>query len=267
MDSSSGRRNRAVSCTFLFACFWIAGLSSPAQAVKHELTVSAAISLRDALKAVALIYQQSHKNVTLHLNAAGSGTLQRQIEQGAPVDIFISASPAEMNSLESKGLLMPGTRTNLVKNSVVLIIPGARAGPRRFEDLTNPSVKLLAIGEPKAVPAGRYAEQVLSALHLYDRLKPKLVFGQDVRQVLAYVETGNADAGIVYATDARISPRVKAVAVAPEQTHSPVIYPVAVLKNSSDPSAAEEFVSFLSTSAAMEIFQRYGFTPASKPHL
>lgn len=234
---------------------------SPASA--DEITVSAAISLKDALDEISRLYTSEHPGAEVHFNLGGSGTLQRQIEQGAPVDIFISASPKEMDSLQSQGLLVPGTRRGLVKNSVVLIVPVSSAGISSFQDLTKPAVRTIAVGEPQTVPAGKYAQEVLTHLGIYEQLKPKLVLAKDVRQVLTYVETGNADAGIAYATDARISKKVMVAATASEDSHSPVVYPAALIKSSKNPAGAKMFLEFLGGEKAREVFQKYGFIPAS----
>ena len=191
---------------------------APAPEPRRDLTLSAAISLKDALNAAAQLYRAERPDTEIHFNLGASGTLQRQIEQGAPVDIFISASEDQMNSLESQGLLLSGTRTDLLKSSIVLIVPEDKTGITSFQDLAKPQVKVIAIGEPQTVPAGKYAQEVLTHFHLYDQLKPKLVLGKDVRQVLTYVITGNADAGIVYATDAKTTGEVSVVASEP-QTH------------------------------------------------
>ena len=233
---------------------------SPASA--DEITVSAAISLKDALDEISHLYTSDHPSAEVHFNLGGSGTLQRQIEQGAPVDIFISASPKEMDSLQSQGLLVPDTRRDLVKNSVVLIVPAGSAGVSSFQDLTKPAIKNIAVGEPQTVPAGKYAQEVLMHLGIYDQLKPKLVLAKDVRQVLTYVETGNADAGIVYATDAKISTKVAVVATASEDSHSPVVYPAALIKSSTNPAGGKTFLEFLSGEKARAVFQKYGFIPA-----
>ena len=230
---------------------------------KSDITVSAAVSLKDALDAATQIYNSKNPGATVHFNLGGSGTLQRQIEQGAPADLFISASPEEMDKLASESLLLPGSRQNLVTNRVVLVVPADGSGVSSFQDLTKPEIKLIAIGEPQTVPAGMYAQQVLTHLGLYDRLKPKFVFGKDVRGVLTYVATGNADAGIVYATDARVSPKVKVVADAPPGSHSPVIYPIAVIRASRNADAAKEFEAFLLSAPARAVFARYGFGAAS----
>ncbi len=236
------------------------GLPAPEQ----EITVSAAVSLKDALDEIARLYYVQKSGFAVHFNLGASGTLQRQIEQGAPVDVFISASPEEMDKLESKGLLLPGTRKNLIKNRVVLIVPDGNAAIRSFQDLVQPQVKLIAIGEPQTVPAGKYAREVLTHIGIYDRLKPRFVLAKDVRQVLTYVATGNVDAGIVYATDARISRKVKVVATAPEDSHLPVIYPVAIVKGSRNLTNAKQFEAFLREPRAQEVFRKHGFLPVEQ---
>ena len=200
----------------------------------------------------------------MHFNLGSSGTLQRQIEQGAPVDVFISASAEELDRLESRGLILPGSRKNLVGNTVVLIVPAGSFAIKGFQDLTRPAVKLVSIGEPQTVPAGKYASQVLAYLGIYDELKPKLVLAKDVRQVLTYVETSNVNAGIVYATDARISAKVKVVATAPDDSHSPIIYPIAIVKGSHNEAAAKDFEMFLLSPQSQHIFRKYGFLPPNR---
>lgn len=239
--------------------------ATPETAATEEVTVSGAVSLKDALDEISKTYKQQKPGVELRFNLGGSGTLLRQIEQGAPVDLFISASPDEMNELASKGLLLDDTRRDLVKNRVVLIVPTGKSAVASFADLAKPEVRQIAIGEPQTVPAGKYAQQVLTHFGLYDRLKPKFVFGKDVRGVLAYVASGNVDAGIVYATDARVSNKVKVVQTASEDWHSPVLYPVAILKNSAHAAAAKDFEAFLSSPQSRSAFEKYGlFPPASR---
>lgn len=232
-----------------------------ASAAKGEVIVSAAVSLKDALDEISGLYERNNPGINVRLNLGGSGTLLRQIEQGAPVDLFISASPEEINALESKGFLLAGTRRDLLMNRVVLIVPLGKSFVTSFQDLEKPEVKHIAIGEPQTVPAGKYAEQVLTHFGMYDRLKPKFVFGKDVRQVLTYVETGNVDAGIVYATDARSSHQVRTLATAPDDFHSPVVYPMAIMLGSKNSTAASEFEMFLLDPLARAIFQKYGFSP------
>ena len=230
----------------------------PAQA-NTTLLISAAASLKNTLEDMKPLYQRNHASVTLTFNFGASGALLQQIEQGAPADIFISAAQSQVDTLEQKGALVPGTRTNLATNKLVLIVPKNSRGVTSFSSLKQPEVKRMAIGEPRSVPAGQYAEQVLQKLNLWDAVKPKLVYANNVRQVLAAVESGNADAGLVYLTDAKISNKVKVVAVANDSYHSPIVYPMAVLKSSKSISAAKTFVQYLSGSEAKGILRKYGF--------
>lgn len=226
------------------------------------LTISAAASLKDVLQVIQPTYTQQKPNVTLTYNFGSSGSLQQQIEQGAPVDVFISAAQKQMNALQKKNFLVTDTRKDLLRNTVVLIAPKNATGISDFKDLTSNKVRKIAIGDPKSVPVGQYSEEILTSLKLFDPLKPKLVLGKDVRQVLSYVETGNVDAGLVYVTDAKTSDKVQVLATSPEDSHSPIIYPVAVLRGSKNPEAAREFVEFLSSEQAKAVFEKYGFSLA-----
>ena len=227
-----------------------------------SLTVSAAASLQDAMKAIEPLYRNQTPNVAIDYNFGSSGSLQQQIAQGAPVDVFIAAATKHINALQDKDLLLVGTRKNLLTNQVVLIVPKDKAGISDFQALTGNQVKKIAIGDPESVPAGQYGKEVFASLNLYDRIQPKLIFAKDVRQVLSYVETGNVDAGIVYATDAKASNLVKVIATAPNNSHSPIFYPLAALKDSKNPEAAKAFIQFLSSDAAKAIFVQHGFTMA-----
>lgn len=220
--------------------------------------------MKSALDEVERDYAAANPSVIIIAsNYGASGTLQLQIEQGAPVDIYVSASPKQMDDLQAKGLLLEGTRRNLLRNEIVLIVPkGSASHVSSFQDLARPEVKPIALGEPSTVPAGEYAKEVLTYLGIYGVVKSKAVLAKDVRQVLTYVETGDADAGIVYSTDAISSSKVKVVATAPEKSHAPAIYPVAVIKNAKDPAAARAFEDFLLGTQAHAIFQKYGFAPA-----
>lgn len=230
-----------------------------------SLTISAASSLQDSLKAIAPIYARENPDVEINYNFASSGALQQQIEQGAPVDVFLSAAPKQMNALEQKELLLPQTRRDLLKNRMVLVVPLEQTKVSEFKDLTKNTVGKVAIGDPDSVPAGMYGRQVLESLQLYESLSSKFVFAKDVRQVLSYVETENVAAGLVYATDATVSDRVEVIATAPENTHEPIVYPVAVIRDSANPEAAKAFVEFLATEDATEIFEQYGFAAMATP--
>ena len=252
--------------TLSLALVWLFGidLAAATPQSKTEIIVSAAISMKDALDEATQLWAGVNPNVSVKTNYGASGTLEIQIEQGAPVDVFLSAAPKQMNALEAKGLLLEGTRKDLLRNEVVLIVPVGSSLPiSSFQDLTRADVKHVALGEPTVVPAGQYAKEVLTNLGIYDAVNSKAVLAKDVRQVLTYVETENVDAGIVYATDALSSQKVKVVARAPENSHSPVIYPVAAMKNSKNPTAAREFINFLSGPPARAVFQKYGFTLAN----
>lgn len=222
-----------------------------------SLTVSAAASVQDALREVQSAYGAEAPNVTITYNFGSSGSLAQQIAQGAPSDVFLSASPKWMDDLEAKGQLLEGSRRDLLRNTLVLIVPKDKTTVADFTDLEQ--VGKVAIGEPESVPAGTYAKSVLTALNLFEPLRPKLVFGKDVRQVLGYVATGNVDAGLVYATDALGSDQVQVVATAPADSHAPITYPVAIVEASGDREAAQGFVDFLASDRAIAIFQRYGF--------
>ena len=227
---------RAAACAIclagLFAAMTCALLAGKARAADSvELTVSGAASLKDALTAITLKFEQAHTNIKIALNFGASGTLEMQIERGAPADVFVAASPEQMDALASRKLLLDDTRLDLLQNELVLIVP--RSPPpvvAAFRDLARPEVRVVALGDPRSVPAGKYAQQTLTALGIYEAVKKKATFATDVRQVLADVETGSADAGLVYATDAGISPRVRVVAAAPRDTHDPIVYPAAVLR-------------------------------------
>jgi len=234
----------------------------PAQPV--EINVSAAASLKDALAEIQKNYQAKRPNIKLVYNFAASGALEKQIEQGAPADIFISAAPKQMDELEAKNLIKKATRKNLVENKLVLVVPqNSTLGLSKFEDLATAGVQKFAIGETATVPAGQYGQQVLQKLGLWKKVKGKAVFAKDVRTVLAYVETGNVEAGIVYKTDAVSGAKVKIAAAAPDGSHKPIIYPAAVLAGAIQPRAAEEFLAYLLGPEGKAVFEKYGFNVIS----
>lgn len=223
-----------------------------------NLLVSAAASLRESLEEIKPLYQKN-QNVNINYNFGASGALQQQIENGAGVDVFISASKKQIDALQTKGLIINDTRRNLLTNRLVLIVPSNSSNITNFQQLTSPKVQRIAIGEPRSVPVGQYTEEVLKKLGIFEQIKSKFVLANNVRQVLAAVESGNADAGVVYITDANTSKRVKVVETAPENLHSPIIYPVAVLKDSKNIPAAKQYVQFLLDKQAGAIFEKYGF--------
>lgn len=232
----------------------------PANAQPATLLIAAAASLQDALEELDPLFESANPEITVNYNFAASGPLQQQIEQGAPVDLFISAATRQMDALQEKDLILTDTRRNLLTNSLVLVVPrNSTLGLTGFRQLTNSNVSRISIGEPRSVPAGQYAEEVFRNLGIWEQLQPKFVFGNSVRNVLGTVESGNADAGVVYATDAKISDRVTQVATAPETLHSPIVYPMAAIVASRNQQATRTYAEFLTSQSAQEIFQEYGF--------
>lgn len=224
-----------------------------------ELILSAAVSMQDVLQEIKQLYLAKYPQASITFNFGSSGSLQHQIEQGAPIDIFISAAPQQMNNLAKKELLLNETRQDLVKNQMVLVTPQNNQSINNFQDLASKSTKQIALGEPSSVPAGKYAQEILTNLNLIDGIMPKVVYGKNVRQVLNYVATENIEAGIVYRTDTTTTKKVKVVAIASEEFHSPAIYPIAVIKDSNHPKAARQLLEFLFTIEAQKIFKKYGF--------
>ena len=225
------------------------------------LTVSAAASLREAVTEIDSLYGAEHPDVRVRANFGASGALRQQIEQGAPVDVFISASERHVDALQQAGRIDPRSRRVLAGNTLVLVVPASSPSPPvDFRALAGPTVKRVAIGAPASVPAGEYAEQVLRALGIAEAVAPKAVYAQNVRQVLAYVESGEVDAGIVYATDAKVSPRVRVAAAAPAGTHGPIAYPIALVTPAAHEAQARAYAAYLLGPRGREVLARRGFT-------
>ncbi|MED3561933.1 molybdate ABC transporter substrate-binding protein [Bacillus xiapuensis] len=223
-----------------------------------ELTVSAAASLQNALNDIKSNFEKEHANITINYNFGASGALQQQISQGAPVDLFFSAAEDKFDKLVQESLIEKTKGTNLVGNDLVLVVPkDSKKGIQTFADLVK--ADKISIGTPESVPAGKYAKETLEHLNIWKAVEGKAVYAKDVRQVLTYVETNNVDAGIVYKTDALISPKVKIVATAKKNTHGPIIYPLGIIKNSSHPKEAQLFYDFLQGQNSMKILEKYGF--------
>jgi molybdate transport system substrate-binding protein len=227
-----------------------------------ELFVSAAASLTNALKEVARQFETTHPGVKIVGNFAASGVLLQQMAKGAPVDVFAAADQKTMNQAQEKKLIVPETRKNFVSNHLVLIVPNdSRLAVSGLQDLTRPEVKRLAVGNPDTVPAGRYAQEALEKAGLWEKLSPKFILAESVRQVLDYVSRGEVDAGLVYATDAAIA-RGKVKVIQTVTGHAPILYPIAVTSSSANNALARDFLDFISSPAAQEIFKKYGFDPA-----
>ncbi|MDR9748919.1 molybdate ABC transporter substrate-binding protein [Paenibacillus taichungensis] len=236
-----------------------AGATDPQE--KVELTISAAASLTDAMKEIETNFEAANPNVELNFNFGASGALQQQIEQGAPADVFVSAATKNMNALVDEKLIASVDQKNLLQNSLVAIIPADRSDTVSSEkDLTADSIKTVAIGIPESVPAGTYAKEALTNAKLWDQLEGKLVQGKDVRQVLQYVETGNADAGFVYKTDALTSDQVKIAFEVDKNSYTPANYPVGIIEGTKHRTEAEQFYTYLQTPEVLDVFAKYGFS-------
>ena len=231
---------------------------------KVSLTVSAAASLKDVMEEIKEEFIKEKPKYTITYNFGSSGSLQQQIENGADVDVFISAGKKQMNALKDKNLIVEETQKNFLENELVLVVPKESLLIADFKDLTNDKVKRIGMGEPKSVPAGQYADEVLTKLDILNSIKPKIVYGKDVKEVLAWVETGNADAGLVYETDAIASEKIKVAAKAPEGSHEPIYYPAAVIGTSKKLNEAKAFIDFIYSSKAKPVFEKYGFKFVAK---
>ena len=239
----------------------------PDSGERVELLVSAAVSLQDSMDRIVEAFERENPGIRVTMNYGASGTLRRQIGQGAPADLFISADTAQMEALIGGGLI--GDHAVLLGNLLTVVVPANRVRvPGTLGDLAAGEYRVIALGDPGTVPAGGYAAEALRHDGLWDRLEPKIIYGKDVRQVLAWVESGNADAGVVYRTDALRSNAVRAAFDLPEDLHAPVRYPAGVVKGTKHPDEAARFFAFLTGETAKRIFETNGFVflyPAGHP--
>ena len=228
---------------------------------KRIIRISAAVSLTDALTAIKELYSRKEPGADLEFNLASSGLLQKQIEEGAPVDLFISAGKKQMDELAGKGLLVPQTRSDLLGNELVLIVANEKQSRiKSFADLAKEAASF-TIGQPETVPAGKYGKETLMNLKLWGKLANHIVYAKDVRQVLTYVDSGNVDAGLVYRSDAVALRGAVIVGVAPKGSHSPIVYPMAAIVQGKNLEATKRFMAFLKTPEASRIFARFRLIP------
>jgi molybdate transport system substrate-binding protein len=224
-----------------------------------ELTVHGAASLSEALKEISAAYEKKSGD-KLQFNFGASNMLARQIEEGAPADIFLSADEAKMDGLEKKGLLLSETRRSLLSNSLVIVVAAdIAAPPKSAADLAKPECKKIALAETKSVPAGIYAREYLEKIGLWNAVSEKVVLTENVRSALAAVESGNVDAGIVYKTDALSSKKVKVAVEISGAEAAKISYPLAVVKSSKEPERAKKFAEYLASPAARQVFEKFGF--------
>ncbi|PKM81971.1 MAG: molybdate ABC transporter substrate-binding protein [Firmicutes bacterium HGW-Firmicutes-14] len=238
--------------------FYLGGCAD-GKGAKQTINISAAISMKNALNEIKTLYEKDNPQVTLNFNFASSGTLQRQIEHGAPVDVFISAGKKQMDELLDKGLVeSPHT---IAGNQLVLVKAAAlNKSTTSLQQLAEPDVQRIAIGTPDTVPAGKYAREAMKKTGIWEAVSAKLVFAKDVRQVLDYVETGNVDAGLVYRSDTVAPGKIKPEFNVPGSYHSKIVYPAAVTTSAENPQRAAAFLQFLETGKSRDIFKKYGFT-------
>jgi molybdate transport system substrate-binding protein len=239
-------------------------LLTAAAAGAQEVTLSVAVSLKEVTEELGRAFMTARPGVTLRYNFGASGDLQKQIEAGAPVDLFLSAAQRQMDELEKQNLIVPASRRAFARNVLVVIKPAdSRIDITKPADLLEARVGRIVIGSPRTVPAGQYAEESLRALGLWDRLQPKLVFSENVRQALDYVARGEVDAGFVYTTDAASrAQRVKEAFRLPDDSYRPVIYPGAVVAASRQAALAQAFLDLLGSGDGRTALSRYGFQPS-----
>jgi len=226
-----------------------------------DLTVSAAASLTNAFTELAKLYEGANPGSRVLLNFGASGSLLQQIARGAPVDVFATADVETMDRAQKQNLVINETRANFAANALVLIAPlDARVPLDAVTDLSRADVARIGLGIPESVPAGRYAKESLEMAGLWDGLKDKYVYGQNVRQVLDYTARGEVDAGIVYLTDAEAM-RNRLRVVSTLQTRSPILYPISVVKGGGNERAARKFVELVRSEQGLRVLQKYGFMP------
>lgn len=237
--------------------------SSEAEMDKEPVTilVAAAASLEYSYTEQLIpMFQEQYPWITVEGTYDSSGKLQTQIEEGLEADVFMSAAMKQMNALNDEGLMASDSIVELLENKIVLIEPAGSEKFSRFEDIAN--ADMVAIGDPESVPAGQYAKEALTNLGLWDAVSTKMSLGTNVTQVLGWIAEGSADAGIVYATDAATTDKVRVVAEAPASSLAEkVIYPVGITANSAHPEEAKLFTDFLASDEALAVFKEYGFSP------
>lgn len=234
--------------------------SGPSTPRPEEILVSAAPSLKNVFTEIGTLFEKQ-SGTRVRFNFAASGLLQKQIEAGAPVDVYASASEKQMEALQARGLILNNTRRDFAGNSLILIVPvKSKLRLRAFNDISRAEVSRLAIGNPKTVPAGQYAREALIHLKLWDKLQPRCVLAENVRQVMDYVVRGEVDAGLVYASDASVaSNKISIIAQAPEGSHSSIVYPIAVVRDSKAQTNSRRFIDLTLSKTGQAILKKHGF--------
>lgn len=231
--------------------------------VSGELLVFAAISLREPLLEMIAAFSERYPRIEVRLHAGASGLLARQVERGAPADLFLSAAPVEIDRLDAAGLLQRGSRVVFGGNRLVIAVARGTEPPASFGQLADPRFDRIAIGNPRTVPAGRYADETLRSAGLYDALADRLVPAENARQVLDYVVRGETTAGLVYRTDARLADgKIALGPEAPANAHAPILYEAAIPIDTGADDIARPFLDFLISARGQAVLSRFGFLPA-----
>lgn len=241
----------------IFLVFLMTGCNQN-KPVTSEIMISAAASLQNALQEIKVLYEEENPDIKLLFNFSSTGTLQKQIEQGAPVDLFFSASQDRYESLVEQDIVISGV--TLLENQLVLIA-NKKTRITGIEDLVNKEVSRIAIGIPETVPAGKYAKQSLQNLNLWEQIQDKVIMAKDVRQVLTYVESNNVEVGIVYKTDALISNNIDVIQVIDSVNHDSIKYSIGIIKGTLKQKEAKQFITFLQQENSQNILHKYGFQP------
>ena len=262
-NKTSGRATVAILFACVLALILFSACFSDAHRSSRLILVSAAVSLKDAFVELGQLHEQ-RTGIKIQFNFGASGALQKQIEAGAPVDVFASAGAKQMDELNAKGLIVSASKRDFAGNVLVLIQPLDGAPMSSFADLAKPVVKKIAMGNPKTVPAGQYTQQTFNRMKLLPGIQPKLIYAEDVRQVLDYVVRGEVDAGVVYSSDAQAAgSSVRIIARAPDDAHDPILYPIAIVDASKKDFLARKFIELLLSPEGQSILAKHGFVPVS----
>jgi len=253
---------KKIGLAFFLLFFLVFGFGERANAQpSHEIMISAAFSLKNAFEEIGKVFQEKYPKVKAVFNFGASGDLARQIEAGAPVDVYASAAQKDMDDLIIKGIIVVDSKVDFLSNTVVLLKPAnSKLKLRSLKDLLRAEVKKIVIGNPKTVPAGRYAEESLKHFGLWEPLKNKLIFAENVRQALDYLARGEVDAGFVFSTDAQVrSKEVEIITTLSESSHQPIIYPIGIIKGTKEGTWSKKFIDFVMSKESQAILTRYGF--------
>lgn len=240
-------------------------LSASCNQAKQEikpvtLNILCGLSLKTAMLDIQNLYKQKKPNVVLNFDFGRSPIFKEKILKGEKADIFISADAEYMDDLQAKGFLVADTRQDFLSNKILLVALKEVINISDFKDLASNKINQISVGKPDTTTLGQYTQQVLKSLDIFDRVKSKLLFGSNSEAVLKDVETKKAEVGIVFATDAILSNQIKILAIAPENSHKPIIYSVVVIKASENIPEAKDFIKFMQSEEAKVVYLKYRFT-------